>query len=278
MKKITALLLVLVLIIGLTACSGSSQAPVEPETVAFEAYVELLERMSFEAGQSGAYDIDITMEMEMHFLGEVIDSFSSGNMQMVVDGDRAEVQMILETDMSQMGLPNMVMEIYMLMDGEEILELGMYIDGVDFADVFPADMLEDMIDSMIDEAANMPEFDYTAISSATIVEADGTREIHMVLDGEMLGSFITQAMEDQLAMFDELGDIELEFGFEDIIMIIVEDSQGNPISMTMDMGMTMVFGGELAELDDIAGEEMRMRTVTTFVFNGFGDSVQIQRV
>lgn len=279
MKKITALLLVLVLVFSAAACS-SSEPTIEltPEEAAFAAYTEMFQRLSLDAGESGAYDIDFTIEIYMNFLGESVLSVSHGNMQMIVDDEHVMVVMLMEMDMSQLGEPNVMMELFMEVDGDQVLAMRMYMDGVDYSDMFPPEMLEDMIDEITSSAIDVPDFTYDALQSAEIFEVDGNTEFHMILSGDELADFTREAMEEQLAMFEDLGGIEIDLSFEDVLMIVVVDADDNPVSMTMDMALIMTLGGQLAELDGIDGEAMEMRMVMSMYFNGFGDNVQIERV
>ena len=280
-KKFSVILLALILIATLAACGGSPAAAPEldPETVAFETYTDLMQRLSFEGEEFGAFDIDIVMDMDMSFFGEHIHSVSVGNIQMIVDGDNLQMAMVMETDMSDLGLPPVVIEMYMEVEGDNLVELRMIVDGDDVSDLLPAEMLEDMVEEMVDDAINMPEFDLDAFQTVEIEEVDGNTVTRMVLDGEMLGAFVTDAMEDQLAMLDGLGGLEMDFATEDVLVTIVTDSAGNPISMTMEMEMRMGFGGDLAEeLEELMGEEMVIRSVIVYTFNGFGESVEIMLV
>ena len=277
-KKLGAILLALALLVTLAACDSTPAPPADPETVAFETYTGIMQRLSLEDEETGAFDIDFVMEMDMSFLGEEIHSVSNGNMQMIVDGDHVQLAMTMETDMGELGLPPVVMEMYMVVDGDSLTELRMIVDGDDVSDMFPVEMLEDLAGDMFDDAINMPEFDMDAFQSVEIEEVDGNTVMHMVLDGEELSEFVNAAMEDQMAMLGDLG-VEMNVDIADILMTIVADSNENPISMTMEMEMRMDFGDDLAdELAELAGEEMVMRMVMVYTFNGFDDNVEIMFV
>ena len=291
-KKLSVILLALVLVFAIAACGNDTTPDVpdpapaapapdiapdtddNPEAMAFEAYSEIMQLLSLEAGDSGAFDIDFVMEMDMDFMGESISSVSTGNMQMIVDGDNVRMAMVMGTDMAELGLESMNMEMLMVVEGNVATELRMSINGDDFSEMFPPEMLEDMIEGMLDDAFNMPEFGIEALRSAEIEQAGGNTEIHMVLDGQLLGDFVSSVMEDSLAM---LGGLELGMNFDisDVIMDIVVDNAGNPLTMTMEMEMQMGFGDDLAEeLEELAGEEMSIRLVSTYIFNAFGDNVE----
>ena len=275
MKKLLALLLVFALLFTLTACGGSGP---DPEEVALEAYADILQRLSFEDGENGAYDIDFTIEMDMSFMGEDVSSVSNGNIRMIIDGEIVEMFMLMDMDMSELGAPNSIMEMYMLVDGDQLLDMSVIVDGMDLSDMFPEDMLEDMFGDVMDDTVSVPDFEKEALEWVEINEIDGNTEIRMLLDGDSLGAFIAESMEAQLADLTEMDGLELVYGFEDVLIIILLDSEDNPLSMTMEMDMSIVFHTDVPMLAELDGEKMSMRTVSTFTFNGFGESVQIERV
>ena len=212
----------------------------------------------------------------MGFLGDYVHSISSGNIRMIVDGEVTQMFMLMETDMSELDLPPMVMELFMEVDGTSVTDMRIAIDGEDFSDLFPQDMMEEMFDDLLDSAINMPELDMEAFLSAEVEEVDGNTVISMVLDGEAMGAFVAASMEEQLAMMGDIPGLEMEFSFEDIIVSIVADAAGTPLSMTMEMEMRIGFGDDLdPDLAELEGEEMFIRSVTVYTFNGFGDSVEI---
>ena len=277
MKKLLALLLIFALVFTLAACGGGNNAP-DPEEVALEAYADILQRLSFEDGENGAYDIDFTIEMDMSFMGEDVTSVSTGNIRMIIDGETVEMFMLMEMDMSEMGAPNSIMEMYMLVEGDQLVDMSVVVDGMDLSDMLPEDMLEDMFGDVMDDTVSVPDFEDEALEWVEINEIDGNTEIRMLLDGDSLGAFVAESMEAQLADLAEMDGLELVYGFEDVLIVILLDSEDNPLSMTMEMDMNIVFHTDDPMLAELDGEEMSMRTVSIFTFNGFGDSVQIERV
>jgi len=292
-RKITVILLILTLMLTMVACGNGNDGNdgngngndagvinqdtdnVELEIAAFDAYTEIMRRLSLEDVEQGAFDIDFVMDMNMSMLGEHFSTVSEGSIKMMVDGNEARMAMTMITDMAMLGLPPMVLEMYVMTYDNEFVEFSMVMDGEDISAMLPPEMLGDMAGDMVDNVLGMPEFDMDAFRSVEIEQVGGNTVINMVLQGEELSEFIMQTMEDELAMLDVLG-LEMNFDFSDIVMTIVADSNNNPISMTMDMEMRMSFGGDLeGELEELADEEMIIHVVTVYTFNGFGEDVQI---
>jgi len=266
LKKLGSLLLVLVLLVTLAACAGipGGGASADPTTLAFERYSHILEQMSVGPGESGAYDVDFSMVMDMRFLGEVVHTVSSGNMKMLVDGDNVQTSMVMDMDMGELGTA--VMELYMAMEGDTITEMFMSVDGTEI----PSEFVDpDMLEDMFGDAVNMPQVNMDAFLSVEIEEVDGNTLMHVVLDGQMLADFALAATGDMLV---ELG-FDMDVEIEDVFMTIVSDSDGNPLSMTMDMNMQMSFEGE--GFEELDGEVMTIEMTSEFIFNGFGNSVQM---
>jgi len=292
-KKLSLILLALALVFAIAACGDTASTPApdtdanydtttdaapelaNPEEKAFEIYNNIMQMLSLDAGQSGAFDIDFVMDMDMSVFGEAIHSVSTGNMQMIVDGDNAQLAMTMITDMSEFGMDPMVMEVFMTVEDNLATELRMTLDGEDLSEMLPLEMLEDMVDNMLEDAISMPEFGIEAFQSAEITEIGNNTSIHMVLDGQELSSFISSAMDDSLEMLVGLN-LDMSFDFSDVVITLLIDADENPISMTLEMEMTMGFGEDLAdELEELAGEEMFIRSVIEYTFNAFGDNVEI---
>jgi len=258
LKKLGALLLALLLIATLAACGGNGNAPASltPEEQAFEAYTNIMQRLSLDTEQPGAYDIDFIMDIEMSLLDETVLMATSGNIKMIVDGEDMQASMVMEMDM---GFEQIVMELYMALE-DGVLFAQVMVDGEEWPpEFFP---IEDMFDDVI----NTPDVEFDAFDSVEMEEVDGNTVFHIVLSGEELADFVMESMEEELAQFDGL---EMDIVIDDVLMTLVVDANGNPLSMTMDMFMHMgfEFEGEF--------EEMGMRMTSTFIFNDFGDSVQV---
>ena len=262
LKKLGAILVVAVLIVSLAACAGTpTPVPVDPETRAFEMYTEIMQRLSFgEDNPSGAYDIDVVMDMEMTMFGETISVTSTGNLQMVVDGDNSKSVMIMTSDMGELG--TMEMEIYMVIEDNTLTEFGFFVDGEDMSAFIPMDMMQ----AMMDDAINMPDLYMEGLTSVEIDEVDGNTVMHLVLDGEMFTDFMMETMDGMMeGMFAELGQMDFAIEVEDIKITIVVDSADNPLSMSMDMQMSI----------EVEGETLDMVAVIEYTFNAFGDDVNI---
>ena len=258
-KKLRAILLTLVLVLALAACAATPTTP-PPETRAYELYSRITQLMSFgEDNPSGAYDIDFVMDIEMHMFGEVFNMSSTGNMQMVVDGQDMRSVMVMESDMGDLG--RMSMEMYMVFEDNSLTELGFTVDGVDMSEVIPKDMVREMLDGTI----NMPPLEMEGLTSAKVEEVDGNTVVHLVLDGQMFTEFMVETMDGMMeAMLGGIDLMDFTIEVEDINMTIVVDSNDNPISMTMEMNMQV----------EIDGETLIMNSTTEYTFNAFGDDVQ----
>jgi len=274
LKKIGIILLALALLVSLVACTPEPEP--EPEEVAFDAYTHIMQQLSIGPGQdaeSGAYDIDFVMQMDMWFLGEEIQTTSSGNIKMIVDGDRIESAMTMNTDMGELGTN--VMEIYMALEGTTLIEMQVVIDGEEVSEEhFPSEMFDEMLDS----AVNMPDFEKEAFQTVEIEEVNGNTVMHMVLDGQMLSDFVIEAMGSALGELDALG-MGLTFEIDDIPMTITTDAADNPLSMTMEMLMRMEIEMEDAMLPEgMEQENMEMIVSATieYTFNAFGESVEVE--
>jgi len=258
MKKLGTILLALVLIVTLAAC-GAGQQPAPPQTDpkadAFETYTRIMQQMNIVPGQDGAYDIDFTMILDMEFMGEVIQAITTGSIQAIVEGDIMRSFMVMEMDMGALG--STVMEMYMEMEGTSFTEIRMTVDGMEI----PSELImPEMLEGMFEDAINMPDVSEEAFQSVEIEEVDGNTVMHIVLDGALLMDFAMDTAADMLADMGMEMDITIE---GDVPMTITVDANGNPISMTMEMHMTMV----------VEGEEMTMGMISEFFFVAFGDDV-----
>ena len=261
LKKLGAILFVFVLVVSLAACAGSpTPTPppdADPETRAYEMYSQIMRLMSVDT--SGAYDIDFVMDMEMYVMGEVIIMTSTGNMQMVVDGEDMRSVMVMEMDMGELGVTSM--EMHMVFEDNQLTELGFIVDGQDMSEIIPVDMVREMMDGTV----NLPILETEGLISAEIEEVGGNTVMHLVLDGQMFTDFMVETMDGMMEMLGGLDPMDLSLEVEDIIMTIVADSNDNPVSMTMEMNMQMEFEGEVIVLN----------STTEYTFNAFGDDVRI---
>ena len=218
--------------------------------------MQIMQAMNLAPGQDGAYDLEFTMDMTMDFMGETIHSVTHGHMQMIVEGEIARSFMVMEMDMGAFGTTTM--EMYMAMEGTSFTEIRMTIDGEEIPSEF---IMPEMLEGMFEDAMNMPDVDEEAFLSAEIEVIGGYTHMHIVLDGQLMMDFAMAAVDGMLA---DLG-MELEITMGDVPMTIVVDADKNPVSMTMEMDMTMIFDGE----------EMVMTSFSEFIFIAFGDDVVI---
>jgi len=253
-------MLILVLVAALAACGGSAPQA-DPAELAFESYSTIMQQMSFEEGESGAYDIDFVMDMEMEFMGESMQMVSRGNIQMIVDGEDIQSFMRMDMDMGELG--STVMEMLMVVEDGSFTDLRMTIDGEEFpTDIFPVEMFEDMFDG----AVNVPDVEFEDFQYVEIEEVDDTFVMHITIDGQELAEFMLASMDEMLGEFD----MEMDIQMEDVMMTIITDLDYNPLSMTMDMHMQMEF-----DEPELGNETMIMSMRSEFIFNGFGDSVEL---
>lgn len=240
------------------AVSNAQQEPatepmgiVEASTLrAFDIYSDIMQRLSLEPGQSGGYDIDMVIGIEMDLDGESMNVVTSGNVRMIVDGYDVQTIMISETYIDGF---TMEMELRMTIEDGEYQEISVYVDGVEIpAELFGLAELEGMMDNMI----AMPEFGEEAIISADIAEIGNTLLITLVIDGEEISDFAMAAVNDQI---DAFGVIDFDMSIGDVVMTITADSDDNPLSMTMDMQMSVT----------VEDETIGMNMTSEFVFNSF---------
>ena len=295
LKKFGAILIVLILVVSLAACNRgttptepaevrnqpetSTETEVEteaeaydetePETfeqtdamvAAYEMYSQILQRLSFgDQNPSGAFDVDIAMEIEMSMDGEVLVMTSTGNMQTIVDGENMKSVMVMETDMGELG--SMDMEMYMVIEDNVLTEFGFYMDGMDMSAFIPMEVMQEMMDDTL----NIPVLEMEGLLSAEITEIAGNTVVNLVLDGQMYTEFMMDIMGSMLdGMLEELGSMDFAIEVDDIAITIVVDSNDNPVSMTMEMHMQM----------EIDGETLVMSSITEYTFNAFDDDVEI---
>ncbi|MCL2546231.1 MAG: hypothetical protein FWE06_03415 [Oscillospiraceae bacterium] len=262
-KFMTALLAfaLLTLPITLVACGDNDGNVVDPpdntETLAaFAAYSDIMSRMTVGDGQSGAVDVDFTMDVEVIAQGQTINMTTNGNSITIADGNDIHSAMVMEMDM---GFTTTTMEMYMEINADGVTAMSILIDGVEMGEMFSQKEFDDILDS----AVNMPELTLNMFLSATIEESGDHTVMRAVLAGQALTDFFMSSMDGMTDMLGEVDDFSMDI--DDVYLTIVADSDNNPLSMTMDMAMNIT-----AE-----GETVKMRMETLHTFNAFGDDVEI---
>jgi len=262
-KFMTALLAfaLLTLPITLVACGDNDGNVVDPpdntETLAaFAAYSDIMSRMTVGDGQSGAVDVDFTMDVEVIAQGQTINMTTNGNSITIADGNDIHSAMVMEMDM---GFTTTTMEMYMEINADGVTAMSILIDGVEMGEMFSQKEFDDILDS----AVNMPELTLNMFLSATIEESGDHTVMRAVLAEQALTDFFMSSMDGMTDMLGEVDDFSMDI--DDVYLTIVADSDNNPLSMTMDMAMNIT-----AE-----GETVKMRMETLHTFNAFGDDVEI---
>jgi len=285
-KKIVVILLAIMMITALAACSGADDtpAPVDPPApttqpppppatdppppttdapqkdppggqtgtpadtlAAYDMYKQIAGHLSLGPGDDGEYDIDFVTDMYLIFGGEDMEISIGGNLKMIVDGN--DIQAVMTMDMSMYGMGAMV--IYM--DGNNVYAS---IDGMEI------DMdLGDFMD-MIEDSADMPDFSQDAIKSCDIIKLGGDTIYFIVIDGIAMTEYVAASMQDVMAGADMFG---LQMEIADVEMEIVTDSSDNPKSLLMKMHVLMA----------VEGEEIEMYMNATYIFNKLGSGVVI---
>ena len=299
-KKIGLILLALVMVIGaLAACSPAADPPpppppaaVEPPTLpelperahgiddpvtpeeralaAWEHYIELTG--AFETGTPGAWAADFTMDMDLDISIMSMRLLTTGHSAaIVVDDDNMQFIMDLVIDMGIFGGEMTMVVYFSAVDGE--MTMRMIVDGEEMPDAFiDLDMLDQMADSLA-----VPEFGLGDITSVEIEEDGNYTSFHFLLDVSAMNDFIQDAVGSQMGdLMDVFGgdaDVRFELSDDMALTLVVYRSDDNPVSLVMDMDMRMVFEGVM--FDELDGEEMTVRMITTFNYTAFGDDVVI---
>jgi len=288
-KRLIKTIFILTLVFAVTACSngngnnngiGDVITPPEhgdAEIRAFHVYSELMQMLSLEDVDFGAFDADFDINMHMNMFGEDANFNSNGNIRTIVENEHMQVAMIVTTYITDLGeheLEPVTVELYMRTYSGGIADFHMAMGGEDLSTTFPTEMLEDMADAVISDAMNIPRFDINAVWEASIQEASGNTSVAMIVTSDEITNFMLEAMQmdSQLAMWEQWGlDVDMNFG--EFLMTITVDENNIPLFMTMEMGMSVHFDEQVTAGFD--SHETVVNAVITYTFNGFGDDVRI---
>ena len=301
--KLIALLLALVLVVGaLAACSPAAEPPAtpapgitdndndqpdlpqlpeqtdDPEPVtpeeralsAWEHYLELTG--AFQADAAGAWAADFTMDMDMDFSIMSMRLLTTGHMAVIIeDDDNMQMLMDMTIDMGIFGGEMSMIMYTSVVDG--VMTMRMIMDGLEMPDeLIDADMIDQMTESMV-----VPEFDLADITSVVIEEDGNYTSFHFLLDATAMNDFIQDVVGSQMgeltAILGDSAGVSFELMDNMALTLVVYGSDDNPVSLVMDMNMRMLFEGAIFE--EMDGEEMTIRMVSTYIYTAFGDDVVI---
>ena len=243
-----------------------------PEVRAFNAWLNYVEFTgAFDAVTAVAWAADFIMDMEIDISIMTISMLISGDMAFIQTDDlNMELVMSMSTDLGALGGETESIIYMSMVDG--VMNMRMITDGYEM----PSDFIDlDMVDEMTDIA--IPEFSMDDILSVDIEDDANYTTYRFHLDASALNDFMQEVMGSQMDEIMELfGDdagITIEFGDEMPITLVVRNSDETPISLAMDMSMSMIFDGE--EFEEMDGEEMFIRMNILYVYTAFGDDVVV---
>ena len=304
-KKLGALLLVLLLIVGaLAGCGpvGDTPAPpaspdpevydtmegddstpeqanyaadlVTPQERAFNAWNQYLELTgAFQANAAGAWAADVTMDMELDLSIMSLRMLTTGHTAVrITDDENMHVFADMTMDMGIFGGEIAIITYITMTDGA--MSMRMIIDGYEMpTENFDAETMA----GQLDRIGVLPEFGLDDIISVGIEEDGNYTSFHFLLNATTLNDFMQEAvgaeMGDLLEMLGGGASVSFELADNMPLTLVVYGSDDNPVSLTIDMDVRMVFEGDV--FDELDGEEMTIRMITTYVYTAFGDDVVI---
>jgi len=272
-KKIGLVLVALLLVFTLTACSAEEGSA---EERAFAAYMTWMEHIgSVGEPPSGAWDADFVMDMDMRFFGMIFHTITTGTSQAIVNGDHITMYMNMDMDMGMPGVPTMNMEMFMEMDGFTLIDMVMLADGQHIPGLM--DEMDDAFSALetMESMNQVPEFLLDDIVEVELYEGAGYAVFTIIVDREAVSEFMNQSLEQAYAMLDEFG-MDFDFGTEDLVLILTADEAGEPLAVTINMSMEMVFDEDFEE-EELAGQSFSIRSSITYTYNAFGDDVVVVR-
>lgn len=243
MKKILAVLLSLVMVMGLAACgqeSGSEQlTPYEVVKVANER---------LEQAGGVAYDLDMSMKMtDPENANDTIEMAISGDvlMQKIAENDY-NLAYHMTTDMSSLApeMGELSMDMYYT-DGY------MYYDMLGIKYKVAMDMKE-ALDTI--NSSNFDQIEEDVVKEQSI-QADGTGQIaKLVLDGNKMTDFVKSMSEEFAAMGEE---DSMSIG--DISYMVYLDDDGNITNIEMEMSFAMAVDGVGSDMKIDMSMDMNVR-------------------
>lgn len=273
-KRIGLILLAVMLVFSLAACSAEEGTPEERAFSAYMTWVRLIG--ADEENPVGAWDSEFTMEMDMRFFGMTFHTFTIGTSKAIIDGDHITMYMDMNMDMNMPGVPVVNMEMFIEMDGLTLIDMVMLSDGYYIPGVM--DEMDDALSALeaIENVNQVPNFILDDIVTVEMEEGEGYTVYIMTVDRDAVGEFMAQNMDEAFEMLGEFGLFDLSFGGDDFVLILVMDDEGMPIAATMNMQMEMTFDEDFEE-PELAGETISFVSSITYTYNAFGDDVVITR-
>jgi hypothetical protein len=239
--------------------TATEDAPIAAAVIAFEAYSRILDQLQT------SYDVDFVTITDIYFDGEAITSIIEGNVNVTVDGDT--VYTSLTVDMGELmedllgGILGSTAALHMVTVGNEVTSLRLLIGGWDV----PLDMFAGIGDGLgmfdVDEIADilqfaeLPDIDIDSILSVEIEEDRDTVTINMTIGGQATLDLAFSMIDDNIQDEDFILDLD------DIQLTIVTDSDGNPLTVAMTMGMSYEFDGSV----------FRIKNSSEFIFNAVSE-------
>lgn len=223
---------------------------IEAAAIAFEAYSRILDQLQ------ASYNIDFFTVTDIISNGEAGTFIVDGNVSVTADGNTANTSLTIDLG-GLIGdlLGDMfdgVVDLHMVTEGCEVTSLRLLIGGFEIPLELLALMgglhlgdIHEMLD--FDEVADrlrtveLPEIDIDSILSVEIVEADNKITINMTVNGQATLDIGLGLIEDYMPDGD--------FTLDDIQMTIVTDSCGNPLTVTMTMGVAAESGGKTIQVN-----------------------------
>jgi len=276
-KKLGIILLALMILAALAACDHVPDDMHESdEKIAIEVYKDIVQRFSFfYDNMPGAFDVDTVLKADIGLLDYDMSIVIDSNIRIICDGQQTQIVVYTHTDMRDFGNPPFDADMYVMMDSDTVVDFLMFANGEDITGLVPVESIDNMLTDELNNINNYPEFDETAIRSVSIDTVGNTTVISLLLYSDILGEWISDVMEGYTTMLNEFG-VELEANVADLLITIETDRDGNPPSMEFDMLTRLIFPDDLTgELEEFSGEEMHISMIIHYVYNSFGDDVEI---
>lgn len=241
-KRLTALLMALCIVLGLTACAGSGGGKSDPLAAAME-----------NMGKAESMDAKMVMEMDMEAGGQTLETITT--MDCSIFNEPMRMKMDMTMDMGGYGDAGMEMYAEEAEDGSIVLY---QYDGMDWSSqsITAADLGQyDVSSSMDSYMASTTGFKQEGTED---LEGAGTYKYTGVITGEsmqevMLSSGALDSMSTQMNM-DEAQIKDMLSGLGDIAVTMWIDKE-SLYPVRYDMDMTAIMDGLMGKILETAGGE-----------------------